>query len=157
MPWLDQCRAVEAIFREFGFLEHYRVPVEVFRRFVLTVRRNYRQVLYHNWDHAFEVTQTCYALMKSHTAKLAGTLRRHELFGMLVAVLVHDIDHRGVNNSFLRTAEGELWSLYGDSSILEKHHFSHFVTLVSCDTLNIFQGLTSQEAYKNMLDHIKAC
>ena len=33
-------------------------------RFSLTVRKNYRNVPYHNWTHAFTVTQAMYMLIK---------------------------------------------------------------------------------------------
>ena len=32
-------------------------------RFLLTVKKNYRNIAYHNWRHAFNVCQSMFALM----------------------------------------------------------------------------------------------
>jgi len=34
-------------------------------RFVLMVKKGYRDPLYHNWSHAFSVTHFCYLLLKN--------------------------------------------------------------------------------------------
>jgi cAMP and cAMP-inhibited cGMP 3',5'-cyclic phosphodiesterase 10 len=33
-------------------------------RFILTVRKNYRNVPYHNWSHAFSVAHAIYTVIK---------------------------------------------------------------------------------------------
>ena len=46
---------------------------QVLCRFLITVKNNYRRVIYHNWRHAFNVTQTMFAMLtvsyilKQHT------------------------------------------------------------------------------------------
>jgi len=44
-------------------------------RFTLTVRKNYRNVPYHNWSHAFSVAQSMFAVTKSANIGL----RNHEV------------------------------------------------------------------------------
>lgn len=34
-----------------------------FARWLLSVRKNYREVTYHNWRHAFNVTQTMFCIL----------------------------------------------------------------------------------------------
>jgi len=36
---------------------------QVLYRWILTVKKNYRPVTYHNWRHAFNVAQTLFAML----------------------------------------------------------------------------------------------
>lgn len=38
-------------------------PLQTLCRWLLTVRKNYRMVLYHNWRHAFNVCQCMFAML----------------------------------------------------------------------------------------------
>jgi cAMP and cAMP-inhibited cGMP 3',5'-cyclic phosphodiesterase 10 len=38
--------------------------MECVMRFILTVRKNYRNVPYHNWSHAFSVAHAMYTVIK---------------------------------------------------------------------------------------------
>ena len=38
--------------------------MQVLYRWVLTVKKNYRPVTYHNWRHAFNVAQTMFAMFE---------------------------------------------------------------------------------------------
>ena len=40
-------------------------------RFLLTVQRNYRDVPYHNWRHAFNVAQVMFAILTVSLLKLS--------------------------------------------------------------------------------------
>ena len=42
-----------------------RFDVNDLIRFTLTVRKNYRNVPYHNWDHAFSVAHAAYTVLKT--------------------------------------------------------------------------------------------
>lgn len=44
-----------------------RFDCETLMRFTLTVRKNYRQVPYHNWSHAFSVAHAMYVILKGST------------------------------------------------------------------------------------------
>ena len=39
------------------------VWAQVFLRWMLSVKKNYRTVAYHNWRHAFSVTQTMFTMV----------------------------------------------------------------------------------------------
>ena len=67
-------------------------------RFVIMVKKGYRNPPYHNWMHAFSVTHFCYTLYKNcNGLRLLSEL---ELLALFVSCLCHDIDHRGTNNAF---------------------------------------------------------
>ncbi len=42
-----------------------RFDYETLVRFFITVRKNYRQVAYHNWTHGFHVANSIYGILKS--------------------------------------------------------------------------------------------
>ena len=66
---------------------------------VLTVKKNYRDVTYHNWRHAFNVTQTMFLMLKENR-EFKNNFSDEEKFAMVVGCLCHDLDHRGLNNIF---------------------------------------------------------
>jgi cAMP and cAMP-inhibited cGMP 3',5'-cyclic phosphodiesterase 10 len=51
---------INIIFLEF----FYRFDMECLIRFILTIRKNYRNVPYHNWSHAFSVAHAMYTVIK---------------------------------------------------------------------------------------------
>ncbi|XP_045114514.1 dual 3',5'-cyclic-AMP and -GMP phosphodiesterase 11A-like isoform X2 [Portunus trituberculatus] len=67
-------------------------------RCLITVKRNYRNVTYHNWRHAFNVAHNMFAIMK--TCNVMSSFEEVECLAMFVGCLCHDLDHRGTNNSF---------------------------------------------------------
>ena len=48
-------------------------------RFLITVKRNYRDVPYHNWRHAFNVAQVMFAILMVS----ADTINLSEIFVLL--------------------------------------------------------------------------
>ena len=49
-------------------------------RFFITVKKNYRAVAYHNWDHGFHVANSIYSILKAspeifNPLEVIGTLR----------------------------------------------------------------------------------
>ena len=72
--------------------------MKVVCRWALSVKKNYRPVKYHNWRHALNVCQTMFTMLK--TGKMDRFMDDLEVFGLLVACLCHDLDHRGTNNSY---------------------------------------------------------
>ena len=51
-------------------------------------------------------------------------LDRIEILAVLFAAAVHDVDHPGMNNSFLSSTGDPLALLYNDRSPLENHHLA---------------------------------
>jgi len=70
----------------------------VFCRWILSVKKNYRSVIYHNWRHSFSVTQTMFAMLT--TGQMINLMSDIEVLSLMVACLCHDLDHRGTSNAF---------------------------------------------------------
>uniref|UniRef100_A0A0A9XJX4 Phosphodiesterase n=1 Tax=Lygus hesperus TaxID=30085 RepID=A0A0A9XJX4_LYGHE len=120
-------------------------------RFILTVKKNYRRVPYHNWSHGFSVANSMYAIIKHSN----GTFSSNECLALYVAALCHDLDHRGKNNKFMLETESPLAAVYSTST-MEHHHFNQTVTILQQHGHNIFSQLTNSE-YKQVLGCVKHC
>ena len=69
-----------------------------------------------------------------------------QVFGLIVACLCHDLDHRGTNNAFQSKVESPLAILYSTST-MEHHHFDQCVMILNSDGNNIFQVSSSLSWY----------
>ncbi|EPY73338.1 hypothetical protein CB1_013966006, partial [Camelus ferus] len=170
------------MFMELGMVQKFKIDYETLCRWLLTVRKNYRMVLYHNWRHAFNVCQLMFAMLT--TAGFQEILTEVEILAVIVGCLCHDLDHRGTNNAFQANEwhhrksgnpqviqipsfpplkadiSAFLWSgsalaqLYGTSATLEHHHFNHAVMILQSEGHNIFANLSSKE-YSDLMQLLK--
>lgn len=120
-------------------------------RFTITVRKNYRDIAYHNWDHGFHVAHSLWCMMHSSP----GIFTKFEQMAILMSGICHDVDHRGYNNAFFSKMNLPLASLYS-TSVMEQHHYKHTVTILQMNGKGIFSFLTASE-YKKMLGMVQFC
>ncbi|GIY49264.1 dual 3',5'-cyclic-AMP and -GMP phosphodiesterase 11, partial [Caerostris extrusa] len=52
------------MFMDLGFVQRFGIEYDILCRWLLSVRKNYRPVSYHNWRHAFNVAQMMFAILK---------------------------------------------------------------------------------------------
>ncbi|XP_077772774.1 dual 3',5'-cyclic-AMP and -GMP phosphodiesterase 11A isoform X3 [Podarcis muralis] len=97
------------MFMELGMVQKFKIDYETLCRWLLTVRKNYRMVLYHNWRHAFNVCQLMFAMLT--TAGFQEILTEIEILALIVGCLCHDLDHRGTNNAFQAKRRTEFFEL----------------------------------------------
>lgn len=119
------------MFTDNGVLDSVKISHRAMAKFLVAVRSRYRDVPYHNFFHAFDVTQTVYALLRM--AKLEDVVPKPQQFALLLAAVVHDVDHMGLNNNFHQRADtdmGIVSSLAGHKSVLEVHHCQVTIELV---------------------------
>eukprot|EP01031_Cornospumella_fuschlensis_P034320 gene34320-41535_t len=102
---------------------------------------------YHNFHHIMDVFQSCHVFIKDFHAKL--WLTDIQLFCMLIACLVHDLEHPGTNNLYQVNAGTMLALRYNDIAVLENHHCSRAFEVINTHECNIFASMT--------LDQRKAC
>uniref|UniRef100_A0A146L047 Phosphodiesterase n=1 Tax=Lygus hesperus TaxID=30085 RepID=A0A146L047_LYGHE len=143
----DTCKATIRMFLQCNLIHEFHIPYDVLCRWVLSVKKNYRPVKYHNWRHALNVAQTMFAMLK--TGKMERFMTDLEILGLLVACLCHDLDHRGTNNAFQTKTESPLAILY-TTSTMEHHHFDQCVMILNSEGNNIFQAL-SPEDYRTVM------
>ena len=135
--------AVLRMFIDAKYLTRFSIKYRVLCKFVIAVKNNYRQVIYHNWRHAFNVAQSMYAMLRK-TNNMNGSISDLHGMALIVACLCHDLDHRGTNNQFQQTEQNALQHLYG-SSIMEYHHVNQFLMILNFDGCNIFSGISEEQ------------
>lgn len=148
----EMVKGAVAMFLQLGLVKRFQIEKETLYRFLITIKRNYRDVPYHNWRHAFNVSQVMFAILMG--CEMKGTFSDLEVLGMFVGCLCHDLDHRGTNNSFQQKTGSALVLLYGTTNTMEHHHFNHAVMILSSESHNIFSGL-SPEHYSKVMKVLK--
>ena len=134
----DTAVACLRMFADMGFIHTFKIPYQSLCRWILSVQNNYREVAYHNWHHAFNVTQAMYAILMK--AELNQHLSPLERLGLIISCMCHDLDHRGTNNTFEGLKKSNLATLYGTST-LERHHFDMCLLILSTEGNNILVNL----------------
>jgi len=151
----ESAKVVFSMFGSLGLIQRWRIPEETLGRFILMVKRGYRDPPYHNWSHAFCVSHFCYLVLKNLQLVQKGIISELESLGLLVACLCHDVDHRGTNNSFQSLSNSVLAALYSsEGSVMERHHFAQSMCILNTDGCNILENLTKQE-YTRCLDLLR--
>lgn len=128
-------------------LEQYALPRAELMTFILAARRQYkheREVHYHNWRHAVDVTQSLYCFLcdvqlcptsrpvqkSKESNALERLLTPFDALILLVSAVGHDVGHPGVNNAFLVASNNQLAHVYNDKSVLENYHCAAYSQLV---------------------------
>nr|DBA28913.1 TPA: hypothetical protein GDO54_009198 [Pyxicephalus adspersus] len=149
---METTLATSRMFTDLNLVQTFQMKYETLCRWILSVKKNYRKnVAYHNWRHAFNTAQCMFAALK--TGKIQGKLSDLEILSLMIATLSHDLDHRGVNNSFIQRSEHPLAQLYCHS-IMENHHFDQCLMIINSQGNQILSGLSVQD-YKAALKMIK--
>lgn len=135
--------------------QQFQMDLQTVSRFVLMVRKGYRDPPYHNWMHAFSVAHFCYLLIKNLGLVTGGYITNLEALALFVACLCHDLDHRGTTNAFQLASNSVLAALYSsEGSVMERHHFSQAMCILNTDGCNIFERFT-EKAYTQCLDMLR--
>ncbi|UJR20580.1 hypothetical protein I4U23_023705 [Adineta vaga] len=140
------------MFVELDLTKKFRIPHEIICRWMLSVKKNYRPVIYHNWRHAFNVAQTMFSMLT--TGGVNARMTDLERMGLLIACLSHDLDHRGTNNAFQAKVDAPLAKLYSTST-LEHHHFDQCIMILQTEGNNILQTLSASD-YKLTVHYIES-
>ncbi|KAG1677360.1 hypothetical protein FOA52_010739 [Chlamydomonas sp. UWO 241] len=110
-------------FKDMNLVEKLDLPEDKLRSFLADVEAHYpASNQYHNNLHVADVTQGILAVLSSDNT--ARQLTDLEILAMLIAALIHDVNHPGVNNSFLVQQGTEEAMLYNDMSVNEHGHIS---------------------------------
>ncbi|XP_055635245.1 dual 3',5'-cyclic-AMP and -GMP phosphodiesterase 11-like isoform X2 [Toxorhynchites rutilus septentrionalis] len=138
----DTLKACLRMFLDLDLVERFHIDYEVLCRWLLSVKKNYRNVTYHNWRHAFNVTQMMFAILTStQWWKIFGEI---ECLALIIACLCHDLDHRGTNNSFQIKASSPLAQLYSTST-MEHHHFDQCLMIINSPGNQILLNMSSED------------
>lgn len=119
------------------------------RRFLAIICKRYNNKNpYHNVYHCVDVSHATF-LMINMLKDSNANLSQLECFALMVAAVAHDVDHPGVNNSYLVSSQHTLALTYNDISVLENKHASTLYAIVSSDKeADIFENLDHESWIK---------
>ncbi|CAG0902241.1 unnamed protein product [Darwinula stevensoni] len=143
----DTLKACLRMFMDLDLMEHFSINYSVLCRWLLSIRKNYRHVIYHNWRHAFNVAQMMFSILVA--TQLWQALGDLECLALLIACLCHDLDHRGTNNSFQIKMSSPLAQLYSTST-MEHHHFDQCIMILNTPGNQILAQLRPDQ-YKKVV------
>ncbi|KAJ8984666.1 hypothetical protein NQ317_015757 [Molorchus minor] len=130
------------MFLDLDLVERFHMDYEVLCRWLLSVKKNYRNVTYHNWRHAFNVAQMMFSILTvTQWWNIFGEI---ECLALMIACLCHDLDHRGTNNSFQIKASSPLAQLYSTST-MEHHHFDQCIMILNSPGNQLLSNISPEE------------
>ncbi|XP_018329419.1 cAMP and cAMP-inhibited cGMP 3',5'-cyclic phosphodiesterase 10A-like [Agrilus planipennis] len=121
---------------------------ECLAQYILKVRSAYRQVTFHNFQHAFNAAHCMYTIIKRNM----NVFTEMEKKGLFLGALCHDADHPGLSNNFLMLIKSRTVLLYDGESPLENHHY--YVTMAILQETKIFKNL-DEKSYRDMALEIR--
>ncbi|XP_061817201.1 cGMP-specific 3',5'-cyclic phosphodiesterase isoform X1 [Nerophis lumbriciformis] len=140
------------MFVDLNLVQTFQMKQASLCQWILSVKKNYRKnIAYHNWRHAFNTAQCMFAVLRS--GRLQNDLRDLEVLALMIATLCHDLDHRGVNNSYIQRSDHPLAHLYCHST-MEHHHFDQCLMILNSPGNQILSSLSVEE-YKSTLKMIE--
>ncbi|XP_061748857.1 cGMP-specific 3',5'-cyclic phosphodiesterase-like, partial [Nerophis ophidion] len=140
------------MFVDLNLVQTFQMKQASLCQWILSVKKNYRKnIAYHNWRHAFNTAQCMFAVLRS--GRLQNDLRDLEVLALMIATLCHDLDHRGVNNSYIQRSDHPLAHLYCHST-MEHHHFDQCLMILNSPGNQILSSLSVEE-YKTTLKMIE--
>lgn len=108
----------------------------VWTRWLQWVESAYLTTDYHNATHAADVLQTVHFFLCSGVRSLFSST---QLLALLLAAIVHDLGHDGLNNGFHKESMSERAVAHNDRSVQENYHVSlAFSHSFAHPSLNIF-------------------
>ena len=136
---------VEIAFRAFMGSEGSRrlVPSpERLRDFIWEVSRNYHNNPYHNFQHAVDTTNVmAWLLSLPHVRACLPDLY---VFVLLVAALVHDLDHPGTDNNWEIKTQSDWARQYNNVAVLEHHSLDRALEILQVPECDVFASLPAK-------------
>ncbi len=128
-------------------IDKFELDESILINFLCEVERSYQDLPYHNSIHAAEVLRSsCYFIEAAKMAEKCQ-LMPLEVLALVLAAIIHDVDHPGFNNDFLISASTDLAVLYNDASPLENHHAAQGFRILLKDN-NFFLAHLPPSEYK---------
>eukprot|EP00667_Euglena_gracilis_P004583 EG_transcript_4608 len=140
-----------ALFLKWDLFRRLDIDEEVAINFFSQVEAGYHPNPYHNAVHGADVMHIVHYALGKGGAREALALQDHDVLAMLLAGMIHDFDHPGLNNNFHIKVQSYLATLYNDRSMLENHHLAEVFDLLKTRRFNVLQSLTPQQ-YSDVRD-----
>ncbi|KAG7306109.1 hypothetical protein JYU34_008693 [Plutella xylostella] len=134
---------VMKMFEDLGFDKKFNIKRHKLARFVLQVRKGYRDVPGRGFQHGFSASQWAHALMMNCRLVENGYLTDLQAMMCIIACLVHCLDHRGTTYGFQINGKTSLAALYtSEGSVLERHHLAQALCILTSEGCGVLDGLS---------------
>ena len=94
------------------------------RKFLISIQQKYKDLPYHNYMHAADVTQTIFHMCTEGALIDALYVNNLGALALIIGACIHDVGHPGVTGKFLIANSDPLAIQYNDLSPLENMHLS---------------------------------
>ncbi|KAJ3322479.1 tRNA N6-adenosine threonylcarbamoyltransferase [Boothiomyces sp. JEL0866] len=131
------------LLQKYGLFETFSLSTTVTQTFLERVESSYNKLPYHNSIHATDVLQTAVLLLLN--TDIVTNFTPLEIFSIIIASAVHDLDHPGINNNFLVQMNHPMAVLYNDIAVLESHHVARAFELSKLAGGNIFESMSPDQ------------
>mmetsp|Transcript_6344 Transcript_6344/g.9240 ORF Transcript_6344/g.9240 Transcript_6344/m.9240 type:complete len:717 (-) Transcript_6344:32-2182(-) len=131
------------LFVKYDLLNKFNIPEAVLVGFLKEVQGGYHTNPYHNSMHAADVLQVFHFIVLK--GGLGDYLTDANTFAGLIAAIIHDYDHPGLNNAFQVNTQSYLATLYNDKAVLENHHCAQAFELMRDKQFNILANITKKQ------------
>eukprot|EP01116_Phalansterium_solitarium_P017504 TRINITY_DN4328_c0_g1_i1.p1 TRINITY_DN4328_c0_g1~~TRINITY_DN4328_c0_g1_i1.p1 ORF type:complete len:758 (+),score=285.67 TRINITY_DN4328_c0_g1_i1:3227-5500(+) len=130
-----------SLFQQHDLMRAFQIDDNNMRRFLAVIEEGYEASNpYHNAVHAADVLQTLnYMIVHGGLNKYMTQL---DIFASLIAAIIHDYEHPGLNNAYQINTSSELAVRYNDRSVLENYHTASAFSIMYDEANNIMGGLS---------------
>lgn len=123
------------LFSLHGLIKEFDLDRSKVAFFLYEVQRNYWNNLYHNAIHAADVAQAMHVILKNCIA-VDACLTKADYMACIIAALCHDLNHPGVNQSFLVNTEHVLSKHFAQSPLENYHAIRAYKIINDCGLLD---------------------
>ncbi|GAX73870.1 hypothetical protein CEUSTIGMA_g1320.t1 [Chlamydomonas eustigma] len=117
------------------------------------IEAQYNSNPYHNKTHAADVLQMLHVIVKLSLSQHGFAATPLSKLAYVIAALVHDVDHAGVNNDFLINSRDPLAIVHNDRSPMESHHCHQAFSLLYTEGSDFTASLSTadQRAFRSQV------
>mmetsp|Transcript_25460 Transcript_25460/g.55342 ORF Transcript_25460/g.55342 Transcript_25460/m.55342 type:complete len:787 (-) Transcript_25460:1267-3627(-) len=148
-----------ALLKRCELIEKWQLHEHKLVKFLMKIEDGYPNNPYHNRIHAADVLQSLHVLV------IRGGLIDHSycdeiaLTSCYLSAVIHDYEHKGVNNDYLIRVSDGLAVLYNDRSPMENHHLAATFQLMNSDEYNFWSKVphkVKETMRKQMIEMVLA-
>ena len=120
------------------------IPTDILRKFLEKCQSIYNRVPYHNFTHAFSLVHFAYWLITNIDSEKCFI--KDDIIAILIACIGHDLNHPGMNNTYLVNTKDSVAMIYNDKSVLENMHSSLLFTVLDQEEYNVLANLSAERS-----------
>mmetsp|Transcript_22543 Transcript_22543/g.45578 ORF Transcript_22543/g.45578 Transcript_22543/m.45578 type:complete len:566 (-) Transcript_22543:477-2174(-) len=132
------------VLQQSGLAQHFGLEKPQLKKWLASVESEYTDTAYHSATHAADVLAGVYFMLV--TAGARKLISKIEELALILAAIIHDAGHDGMNNNYHKNAMSDRAVAFNDQSIQENYHVSLiFQKTLNDPTMNIFNNFNKEQ------------